>query len=550
MMKHEDRHPLLEITDLSVTFSTKRGEVEAVRDLNLILAAGQTVALVGESGSGKSTVSSVINQLLAPNGRVAKGSVRFDDIDLLSLSERQMNSLRGRQIGLVPQDPMSNLNPLRPIGSQIAEVFSVHGVAKGAQARRRSLELLSMVGIADGTRRYRQYPHEFSGGMRQRVLIAMALACRPKLLIADEPTSALDVTVQQLVLDELATLTESMGTSVLLVTHDLGLAAERADEVVVMNRGQIVEQGAATTVLTAPNNEYTKRLIHAAPGLMTQSLVKTRAQPHVSEPVAAVSGLTRNYAVRSGLFQRSGTFTAVDDVSFAIPRGQTVGIVGESGSGKSTTAKLLLQLERPTTGTIAFDSMDATVLSGKALFRFRRKVQPVFQNPYASLDPRYTVGDAIREPLDVHDVGVPSERDAQVKRLLEQVTLDPAYADRYPHELSGGERQRVAIARAIALEPDLIVLDEAVSALDVLVQKQILDLLVELQGRLGLSYIFISHDLAVVKMVSHFVHVMRAGKIIESGTPAQIFDDPQNEYTRKLLEAIPAGRAIPAKKES
>ncbi|WP_291797216.1 ABC transporter ATP-binding protein [Brevibacterium sp.] len=545
---------LLDVQGLSVAFTTKRGEVTAVEDASLHIDRGQTVALVGQSGSGKSTLASVINHLLASNGRVTAGSVEFDGADLLDLSEQQMCAVRGRQIGLVPQDPMSNLNPLRSIGSQIAEVFTIHGVAKGQEAKRRSIELLDLVGIGEAPRRFRQYPHEFSGGMRQRVLIAMALACRPKLLIADEPTSALDVTVQKRILGELASLTESMGTSVLLVTHDLGLAAEWADEVVVMNRGHVVERGDARTVLTAPSDEYTKRLIAAAPSLAARSLTSeaSREDPdavggepgedgNMSDHIAEVSELTKTYAVRTGLFARSSAFAAVDDVSFAVPRGQTVGIVGESGSGKSTTAKLLLQLEGVSSGSITFDGRDATSLSGGDLFSFRRRVQPVFQNPYASLDPRYTIGDAIREPLDVHGIGDPSDRNERVAALLEQVALDPAHADRYPHELSGGQRQRVAIARALSLEPELVILDEAVSALDVLVQAQILDLLVDLQKRLGLSYVFISHDLAVVRMISHRVHVMRAGKIVESGTPGEIFDHPQHEYTRSLIAAIPSG---------
>ncbi|MET0899510.1 MAG: ABC transporter ATP-binding protein [Mycobacterium sp.] len=533
--------PLLQIDDLSIVFRTQRGEAEAVRHASMTVAAGQTVAIVGESGSGKSTLTSALNRLLADNGRVAGGSITFDGQDVLALSERQMNDIRGRQIGLVPQDPMSNLNPLVTVGKQIAEVFSIHGVAKGKQARAKAVEQLEMVGIPEAGRRYSQYPHEFSGGMRQRVLIAMGLACRPKLLIADEPTSALDVTVQKVILDELAALTRSMGTAVLLVTHDLGLAAERADEVVVMSRGEIVESGPARAVLTAPAHEYTKRLIAAAPSLATKSLI-TASPDAPADMVVDVRGLSKSYKTRKGALGLPSHFVAVDDISLSIPRGTTVGIVGESGSGKSTTAKMVLKLEPSTSGEILFEDTLVTDISGAALLSFRKRVQPVFQNPYAALDPRYTVGDAVREPLDVHKVGTRAERNARVVELLTHVALDPALAERYPHELSGGQRQRIAIARALALDPELVVLDEAVSALDVLVQAQILDLLVSLQQKLGLTYLFISHDLAVVRMMCHYVHVMKNGRIVESGTPEEIFDHPQDEYTKSLLAAIPVAR--------
>jgi peptide/nickel transport system ATP-binding protein len=538
-----DTGALLEVRDLSVAFRTDRGDVEAVSGASLTVHPGQTVAVVGESGSGKSTLTAAVNRLLAPNGRVTSGTVTFAGQDLLARSERQMNAVRGKQIGLVPQDPMSNLNPLRSVGSQIAEVLTVHKEARGREAKRRAVELLERVGITDAARRYGQYPHEFSGGMRQRVLIAMGLALRPQLLIADEPTSALDVTVQKRVLDQLDELTATMGTAVLLVTHDLALAAERADHVVVMRRGRVVEQGSVHDVLTAPTADYTRLLIAAAPSLATESLVGPAAE---ADAVVEVRGLRKEYAVRSGALGRRTPFTAVDDVSFTIPRGTTVGIVGESGSGKSTVAKMVLKLEDTTAGELLFEGKPVTGISGAELFAFRRRVQPVFQNPYAALDSRYTVGDTVREPLDVHDVGTPAERRARVAELLSQVALDPEIARRYPHELSGGQRQRVAIARALALEPDVVVLDEAVSALDVLVQAQILELLVSLQQRLGLSYLFISHDLAVVRMLCHVVHVMKAGAVLESGSPAQLFDQPQHPYTQALLAAIPVGETAPA----
>lgn len=536
--------PLLRIEDLSVAFRTDRGDTEAVRGASLEVHAGQTVAIVGESGSGKSTLTAAVNRLLAPNGRVTRGSVTFDGEDLLALSEKQMNDVRGRRIGLVPQDPMSNLNPLRSVGSQIAETFVVHRVAKTKEARRRAVELLATVGIAEPERRYSQYPHQFSGGMRQRVLIAMGLACRPQLLIADEPTSALDVTVQKIILDQLAELTATMGTAVLLVTHDLALAAERADHVVVMRAGQVVETGSAHAVLTAPTAEYTQRLIAAAPSLATDTMTgPVAAVP--ADPVIVVSGLRKEYPVRHGLLGRRVPFVAVDDVEFAIPRGQTVGIVGESGSGKSTVAKMVLKLETPTAGSLSFEGKVVTDIRGRDLLAFRRRVQPVFQNPYAALDSRYTIGQTIREPLDVHEVGTAEERQAKVAELLSQVALDAALAGRYPHELSGGQRQRVAIARALALNPDVVVLDEAVSALDVLVQAQILELLVSLQRELGLSYLFISHDLAVIRMICHVVHVMKGGRILESGTPTELFAGPRDDYTRALLAAIPSAKDGP-----
>ncbi|GAB2932158.1 ABC transporter ATP-binding protein [Streptomyces mayteni] len=531
--------PVLSIRDLSVSFRSGGVEVPAVRGVSLEVAAGRTVAVVGESGSGKSTTAAAINRLLPPGGRVTGGRILFEGRDLAELSEREMVRVRGAGIGLVPQDPMSNLNPLMRIGDQIAEALIVHGRAAGKAARARVVELLELVGIPDPARRADQYPHEFSGGMRQRALIAMGLACRPRLLIADEPTSALDVTVQRRILDQLDALTDEMGTSVVLITHDLGLAAERADTVAVMYRGEIVESGEAGRILASPGHEYTRRLLDAAPSLSSTTLVKATAREPEARDLVEVRDLTKVFPVRSPGRGVTDRFTAVDGVGFTIPRGQTVSIVGESGSGKSTTANLLLGLERPTSGQVLFEDTDMARLGRRELFALRRRVQPVFQNPYASLDPRYTVARSIAEPLKVHRIGTAAERAKRVTELLDQVALPAEMAERLPHELSGGQRQRVAIARALALSPDLVVLDEAVSALDVLVQAQILELLAELQRELGLSYLFISHDLAVVRMISHRVHVMRAGRIVESGTPDRLFAAPETEYTRELLAAIP-----------
>jgi len=550
--------PVLAIRNLSVSFRTRSGDNLAVKNVSIDVLPGQTVAVVGESGSGKSTTAAAINGLLPGNGRLTNGEVWFEGRDLTQLGERDMQLVRGAGIGLVPQDPMSNLNPLMRIGEQIAEALEVHGIAKGKAAKAQVIQLLEMVGIPDPQHRVNQYPHEFSGGMRQRALIAMGLACRPKLLIADEPTSSLDVTVQRRILDQLEHLTTTMGTSVFLITHDLGLAAERADMIMVMLRGEIVESGRAAEILAHPQHEYTQRLLKAAPSLSSISMVdelqarpaaSARAANRQTEPEATIGSLvevrdlSKVFPIRATRRGRASEFTAVDQVSFSIPRGRTVSIVGESGSGKSTTANLILGIERATSGSTIFDGADMAELGKHELFAFRRRVQPVFQNPYASLDPRYTVERSIAEPLRVHKIGTSSSRRQKVSQLLDQVALPSSMAERLPHELSGGQRQRVAIARALALAPELVVLDEAVSALDVLVQAQILELLASLQRDLGLSYLFISHDLAVVRMISHEVHVMKRGRIVESGTPTQIFENPQAEYTRELLDAIPRARS-------
>ncbi|KQV02490.1 MULTISPECIES: ABC transporter ATP-binding protein [Microbacterium] len=531
--------PVLSISGLAVAFRTGSELVTAISDVDIDIAAGETVAIVGESGSGKSTTAAAVNRLLPENGVITAGSIRFDGRELTDLPENAMISLRGAGIGLVPQDPMSNLNPLMRVGEQIGEALEVHGHTHGDATKARVVELLEMVGIADAAQRAHQYPHEFSGGMRQRVLIAMGLACKPRLLIADEPTSALDVTVQRRILDQLDTLTDELGTAVFLITHDLALAAERADRIVVMFRGRVVEEGTSAQVLGAPQHEYTKQLLAAAPSLASRRDVLPQREAATGTPFVEIRDLRKEFALRAPKAGEPQTFTAVDGVSFEIRRGTTVSIVGESGSGKSTTANMVLGLEDATSGSILFDGLDLTTLRRKELFALRRRVQPVFQNPYASLDPRYTVEQSIAEPLRVHRIGTTASRHARVLELLEQVALPAAMAERLPHELSGGQRQRVAIARALALEPELVVLDEAVSALDVLVQAQILDLLADLQKRLGLSYLFISHDLAVVRMISDEVHVMQRGVVVESGTPERIFDAPQHPYTRELLAAIP-----------
>jgi peptide/nickel transport system ATP-binding protein len=531
---------LLEVRDLVVAFETARGPVEALHGVSLDVRRGETVAVVGESGSGKSTLAASVNRLLASNGTITAGSVRLDGTELTDLPERAMIAVRGSRIGMVPQDPMSNLNPTMTVGAQIAEALEVHGLASGQAARTRAVELLAAAGIADADSRFRQYPHEFSGGMRQRVLIAMALACRPELLIADEPTSALDVTVQRLVLDQMAALADELGSAVLLITHDLALAAERADRIVVMHGGRVVEEGPSQQVIDSPREDYTKRLLAAAPSLATPmvSSEPAPAEGGSGEVLLSLAGVTKSYPVRG----RREPLVAVDDVSIEVCRGRTVAIVGESGSGKSTTARMALRLEDADSGSVSFDGTDVSRRRGRSLARFRRSVQPVFQNPYASLDPRYTIGRSIAEPLRVHRIGDEASRRHTVESLLTKVALPTDLADRLPHELSGGQRQRVAIARALALEPDLVVLDEAVSALDVLVQQQILDLMVSLQRELDLAYLFISHDLAVVRLVAHEVHVMQQGRVVESGDPREVFANPQHDYTKRLVAAVPRAR--------
>ncbi|WP_159501824.1 ABC transporter ATP-binding protein [Microbacterium sp. 18062] len=544
--------PLLRIRNLRVAFDTQNGSREVLHGVDLDVFPGETVAIVGESGSGKSTTASAVVNLLPGTGHVTSGSITLDGRELTELTPGQMEKVRGRDIGYVPQDPMSNLNPVWSIGFQVKEAIRANGIASGRQAvNARAIEVLKQAGLADAEKRLHQYPHQFSGGMRQRALIGIGLAADPKLLIADEPTSALDVTVQRVILDHMATLTREKGTSVLLITHDLGLAAERASTIIVMQDGEIVEAGPSREILQNPLHPYTQRLVAAAPSIASQRLqavaerrgIETSEDLEAIPPTVRVSELTKDYKIRQGSF-RSEPFRAVDAVSFEIPRGKTLALVGESGSGKSTVAKMVLKLEEPTSGTIEIDGEDISRISGRDAFALRRRMQPVFQDPYGSLDPLRNIGNTIAEPLDIHKVGDRASRRARVRELLDQVSLPQDLATRYPSELSGGQRQRVAIARALALKPDIVVLDEAVSALDVLVQDQILKLLAELQSELGLTYLFITHDLAVVRVAADTVAVMERGRIVEQGTVDEIFANPAEEYTRRLLDAIP-GASIP-----
>ncbi|MBT2485322.1 MULTISPECIES: ABC transporter ATP-binding protein [unclassified Microbacterium] len=546
------RVPLLSVRDLTVAFRTQEGEKEVLHGANFDIFPGETVAIVGESGSGKSTTASAIVNLLPGTGTITGGSITLDGRELTKLGRREMEALRGREIGFVPQDPMSNLNPVWSIGFQVKEAIRANGIARGRDdVKARAIEVLQQAGLADAERRLHQFPHQFSGGMRQRALIGIGLAADPKLLIADEPTSALDVTVQRVILDHMATLTRDKGTSVLLITHDLGLAAERAEKIIVMSNGNIVEAGPSKQILENPQHPYTQRLVGAAPSVASQriqAVVEDRGIETLEDlanipPTVRVAGLTKDYKIRQGNF-RSEAFRAVDDVSFDIPRGKTLALVGESGSGKSTVAKMLLKLEEPTSGMIEIDGQDVSKLSNAQAFGLRRRMQPVFQDPYGSLDPLRNIGNTISEPLQIHGVGDRASQRERVEELLDQVALPRALATRYANELSGGQRQRVAIARALALKPDIVVLDEAVSALDVLVQDQILQLLADLQSELNLTYLFITHDLAVVRVSSDLVCVMEKGKVVEQGTVDEIFANPQQEYTDRLLKAIP-GASIP-----
>jgi len=528
--------PLLRVQGLEVRFGSAAA---ATRAVDLSVQPGQTVAVVGESGSGKTTTASAILGLLPPGGRITAGRILFDGMDLAKADRRRLRSIRGTGIGYVPQDPMTNLNPVWRVGFQVREALRANNISDKQVVR-----LLADVGLPDPATQVRRYPHQLSGGMCQRVLIAIALAGRPRLLVADEPTSALDVTVQRQVLDHLQHLTADLGTAVLLITHDLVLAAQRAEQLVVMHRGAVVETGAARQVLEDPQHEYTRRLVAAAPS-MRRSAKRRRRVHKPDDDVLVATGLTKVYRQASGAPWRKTELRAVDAVSFRLRRGTTLAIAGESGSGKSTLARMVLGLLAPTAGTVAFGGRDIAGLDRREMLAFRRRVQPVFQNPYGSLDPRYPVVRAIEEPLRIHRIGDRRQRRKRVFELAEQVALPSSVLDRRPRELSGGQRQRVAIARALALQPQVLVCDEAVSALDVVVQAQILDLLTDLQAALGLTYLFISHDLAVIRQLADEVLVMLAGRVVEHATTEEVFTRPRHDYTRELLAAIP-GRQMGA----
>jgi peptide/nickel transport system ATP-binding protein len=532
--------PLLEVEDLAISYRTGDRDQRVVHGVSFKVMPGEVVALVGESGSGKTTTAQAVLGLLAGNGKVEGGAIRLNGTDIAHWSQKRLDGIRGAVVSLIPQDPGSSLNPVRTIGSQLAEVLQIHkrGDRKTIQAR--VIELLERVGLTPAEMRARQYPHELSGGMRQRVLIAIAVALNPALIVADEPTSALDVTVQRRILDLIDELRRENGTAVLLVTHDLGVAADRADRLVVLQGGRIQEQGAVKDVLAAPSSAYTRRLLSDAPSLGKPRPVRILADNQ--DFAIDVEGLTHDFPLTGGAAK---TFRALDGVSFKVRRGSTHAIVGESGSGKTTAVRSVVGFLKPTAGRILVDGVDLTTLKGEALRRFRKHIQLVYQNPYGSLDPRQTIARIVEEPLLNFESIPAADRARKVRDMLNRVGLSESFLERHPRALSGGQRQRVAIARALVLDPRVLVLDEAVSALDVTVQAQILSLLDELQKTLGLTYLFVSHDLAVVRQISDTVSVMHKGRQVDGGPIETVFGRPDSAYTRELIDAIP-GRSMPA----
>jgi len=557
------------VRGVSVDFNTENGVFRAVENLDFDVRPGKTLAIVGESGSGKSVTSMAIMRLTDyNNGRIATGQILFRDsddreVDLTAASDEQMRAIRGNDIAMIFQEPMTSLNPVFTIGDQIVEAIMLHQQLSRSAARKAARALLEKVRLPDAEQLLDRYPHQLSGGMRQRVMIAMALSCQPRLLIADEPTTALDVTIQAQILNTIRELQRDLGTAVIFITHDMGVVAEMADDVVVMLRGRKVEQGPVEEIFRAPKHPYTRALLAAVPrlGSLTgrdlplrtpqtvlegdtlREVGETREQDtaRYDEPVLRVEKLTTRFDVGHNLFGRvTHRVHAVEEVSFDVYPGETLALVGESGSGKSTIGKTLQQLVAPTSGAVRYNGQDIFSMDAAGRQRLRQEIQYIFQDPYASLDPRKTVAFSIAEPIRTHRLLTDEAAIARrVGELLEQVGLKPEHARRYPHEFSGGQRQRVCIARALASNPKLIIADESVSALDVSIQAQILNLLMDLQKDRGLSYLFITHDMAVVEKVSHRVAVLYLGQIVELGTRRQIFESPQHAYTRKLLAAVP-----------
>jgi glutathione transport system ATP-binding protein len=570
---------VIDVRDLSVSFRSRSRTIEAVRNIAFTVDRGETLAIVGESGSGKSVTSLALMRLVEHGGgRIVSGSIAFrrrngQVLDLAKASSAAMRSVRGADIAMIFQEPMTSLNPVFTVGDQIAEAIALHQGKSRSEARAEALRLLDLVRIPESKRVFARYPHQLSGGMRQRVMIAMALSCKPALLIADEPTTALDVTIQAQILQLVRGLQDEMNMGVIFITHDMGVVAEVADRVLVMYRGEKVEEAPSDTLFHAPTHPYTKALLAAVPtlgamhgtdrpakfpilgvepadiapddasALRPSEAVEKETQPAVDEtirPILRVRDLVTRFPVKSGLFGRTtAAVHAVERVSFDLRPGETLALVGESGCGKSTTGRSLLRLVESQSGSIEFDGRDISKLEGHALQTLRRNIQFIFQDPFASLNPRLTVGFSVMEPLLVHRVASGKEAQGRVDWLLEKVGLPPEAAQRYPHEFSGGQRQRIAIARALALNPKVVIADESVSALDVSVRAQIVNLMLDLQRELGVAYLFISHDMAVVERVSHRVAVMYLGQIVEIGPRAAVFEAPRHPYTRKLMSAVP-----------
>jgi peptide/nickel transport system ATP-binding protein len=556
-----EKTAVLSVKNLTTSFRVDDEWKTVVRDLSFEVRAGETVAIVGESGSGKSVTSLSLMRLLDPRNSRIEGSVSLNGKDILSLSEGEMRHVRGNDVAMIFQEPMTSLNPVFTIGRQISEVLVRHKGLNTLQAREETIRLLEKVRIPNAASRFDEYPHQFSGGMRQRVMIAMALASRPKLLIADEPTTALDVTIQGQILDLIKTLQEEEGMAVLFITHDMAVVAEIADRTIVMFRGDQVETGQTADIFHRGAHPYTRALLAAIPKLGSMKghekplrfpsvdMTTGEVGPSIEvddtvtggmTPILSVKNLVTRFAIRSGMFGRvTGAVHAVENISFDLFQGETLSLVGESGCGKSTTGRSITRLVEPLSGDISLDGYDVLKLDPSGLRAMRRSVQMIFQDPFSSLNPRMTVGAAVAEPMIKHRTATSAEARKNAADLLERVGLSPAMMDRYPHEFSGGQRQRVAIARALALNPKVIVADESVSALDVSIKAQVCNLLLDLQQQFKIAFLFISHDMAVVERVSHRVAVMYLGEIVEIGPRADIFANPQHPYTRKLMEAVP-----------
>ena len=563
-IEETQRQPVLCVRDLTTAFRVGGVWKTVVDRINFEIGEKETLAVVGESGSGKSvTALSIMRLVSAINGRV-QGYITLEGRSLLDLAEEEMLTVRGGSIGMIFQEPMTSLNPLLTVGFQVTEALRRHREMSHAEANKEALRLFDLVRIPDAAKRFSEFPHTFSGGMRQRVMIAISLACRPKLLIADEPTTALDVTIQAQILELIRDLQSEIGMSVMFITHDMGVVAEIADRVVVMKSGQQVEQASVTDLFDKPQHPYTRQLLSAVPKLgslrgiglpqkfpsVEKTIKKSKSQTipteeaekldHRGETILEVSGLTTRFPVRGGIFNRVvGNIHAVEDVSFSLRSGETLALVGESGCGKSTTGRSILRLVEPNAGSIKLGGTDLMDLTQLELRQVRQQLQMIFQDPYGSLNPRKTIGASIREPIIVHGIAQGFDADKQVAKLLTQVGLKPEHATRFPHEFSGGQRQRICIARSLALKPTILVADESVSALDVSIKAQVINLMLDLQAEMGLSYLFISHDIAVVERISHRVAVMYLGQIVEIGPRSAVIENPKHPYTQQLMNAVP-----------